>query len=719
MRKQLFIFLIFSVFVFSNTSIFGAKILFDYTKDETAGNADWVIDDNYPIPQPSNPTNESDWTGGISAWAYDMYLKGHECYTLTTTYGITYGNSNNSYDLSNFDVFVVCEPQNPFTTDEITAILNFVQNGGGLFIVSDHDSSDRNNNGWDSPHIWNDFGTDNYFGFHFQVDGEANDNITSTNPYISSDSSDTIIHGPNGDVSTIEFHNGTTITLNLYNNNTAQGHIWYDSSHNYVMFATAEYGKGKVCAVGDSSPADDGTGDPGDTLYYGWDEGNDREAFLNGMDWLLTPNCDYSDTTPPDWATSGIANLTVTPGDGQNSLSWDSATDSENPNSVKYAIYRANTSGFTPSSSTLIDTGLTTTSYLDINLINGITYYYRVETYNCNGNYRYNTDEGIGIPKNPNTCDTTDTTAPDWANSGIANLTVTPGDGQNSLSWDSATDSENPNSVKYDIYRDINSGFTPDSSTLIQSELTTTYYVDANIFNGVTYYYRIKVYNCNGNSQFNTDEASGMPNGPIGCDHNDTTPPDWADAGISHISVVDTTENSITLSWDMATDSENPDNITYDLYRDISSNVNTATSSLIATDLTNPSYTDSNLLAGITRYYKVVAKNCIPLSRLANDVAMITLNSNNDNDVENKDNVKIFPNPINLNKTKILNISSDNIINKIMLYDIKGNLIYGFNYFNKISDYSYNITLKRFSNGIYMIYIKTDSNHIIKFSAIK
>jgi len=56
-----------------------------------------------------------------------------------------------------------------------------------------------------------------------------------------------------------------------------------------VMFATAEYGRGRVAAIGDSSPADDGTARPGNQhIYDGWREAgcNNRVIFLNASLWL-------------------------------------------------------------------------------------------------------------------------------------------------------------------------------------------------------------------------------------------------------------------------------------------------------------------------------------------------------------------------------------------------------------------------------------------------
>lgn len=141
----------------------GAKrFLFDATKAETAGNADWVIDEDNSTPQriptPAQSTitastKETYWTGALSSWGIALVKAGDYVETLPSTGAITYGNASNAQDLSNYDVFVVDEPNIVFTAAEKTAILTFVQNGGGLFMVSDHTGSDRNNDGWDSGNL--------------------------------------------------------------------------------------------------------------------------------------------------------------------------------------------------------------------------------------------------------------------------------------------------------------------------------------------------------------------------------------------------------------------------------------------------------------------------------------------------------------------------------------------------------------------------------------
>ena len=270
------------------SSLNAARFLFDYTKDETAGNADWTIDDDFPYPYPPYPSNGDDWLGGISDWGYDLWVSGHEVVTLPPGSSITYGDTTNPLDLSNFDVFIVCEPQDPFTQDEIDAILQFVSDGGGLFMVADHNASDRNNNGWDSPRIWNLF--EPYFGIHFHVTGDPNNSVSIHPNYnISNDPDDPVIHGEYGDVHAMSFYAATVMSLDVSVNPMLRGHVWYDDVNgSYVMFATGSYGNGKIAALTDSSPVDDGTGRPGNSLYDGWTERGveNREAVLNASIWL-------------------------------------------------------------------------------------------------------------------------------------------------------------------------------------------------------------------------------------------------------------------------------------------------------------------------------------------------------------------------------------------------------------------------------------------------
>jgi len=272
------------------------KILFDYTKNQTAGNADWVIDRDYPQPVPLDPTIETDWDGAISSWGFELDTAHiynpattesifFEVYTLPPDSSIRY-NSTSPMDLKNFDLFIVCEPQNPFTTDEKNNIFNYILNGGSLFMVADHVSSDRDNDGWDSPEIWQDFGSDS-FGIHFQQVGEGSNNSSDSTNYYSS-ANDTITDGPFGNVTGyFYFHAGTMISQS-----SKSTQIAILEGTQYSFLTIARYGKGKVAGCGDSSPFDDGTGNTSDNLYDGWNEGVSRKLILNTTYWLVIDSTD-------------------------------------------------------------------------------------------------------------------------------------------------------------------------------------------------------------------------------------------------------------------------------------------------------------------------------------------------------------------------------------------------------------------------------------------
>jgi hypothetical protein len=271
------------------------RVLFDNSKAEQAGNADWVIGSSQPDPlgQDSTPTNETDWTGGLSSWGVALQKTG--AYTLKTLppgNTITYGGTG-TLDLQNFDTFVLPEPNIRLSTAEKTAVMKFVQAGGGLFLVSDHDVSDRNNDGYDSPMIINDLmtsnGVDNTDPFGFSVDKL---NIASGTPKAITDTTNPVLNGSFGKVTGSLIANGTTFTLKPADNPAVKGLLWrsgYSTTGTTgAFFVTSTFGSGRVAIWGDSSPIDDGTGASGDTLYDGWHDSSATNAALalNATAWL-------------------------------------------------------------------------------------------------------------------------------------------------------------------------------------------------------------------------------------------------------------------------------------------------------------------------------------------------------------------------------------------------------------------------------------------------
>ncbi len=297
------------------------KVLFDASKAETAGNADWIIDadqwnlgysssgyayigggeanaQRYPTPDQSgitSTTTEDYWKGALSAWGVELVQAGYQVETLPYDGMITYGDASNPQDLSNYDMYVVCEPNFPFTDAEKEAIINYVYNGGVLFMIADHANSDRDGDGWDSPDIWNDLMSNNPvkanpFGITF--DYEYFDDASSK---IINDPDNPVLHGVYGDVTQIEYYGGTSMTIEPDANPNVKaliyrGTVAETTGNTNILVAMSQYGRGLVFAFGDSSPFDDGTGDSYDNLYDGWYQdanGNHRVLIMNASIYAL------------------------------------------------------------------------------------------------------------------------------------------------------------------------------------------------------------------------------------------------------------------------------------------------------------------------------------------------------------------------------------------------------------------------------------------------
>ncbi|MGW1894360.1 hydrolase [Streptomyces sp. NPDC002004] len=269
------------------------RVLFDNSKAETAGNADWIIGTSQPDPlgQDPTPSAETDWTGALSSWGVRLQTSGdYALKTLPSGNSITYGTSS-PLDLKNFDTFVLPEPNVLLSASEKTAVMNFVKNGGGLFLISDHTGADRNNDGYDAVEVINDLMSDNSVDstdpFGFSVDTL---DVSTDNPRAVSDSANPVLNGPFGKVTGSILRDGTTVTLKPADNPAAKGLVYRTgySGNTGAFFATSTFGSGRVAFWGDSSPVDDGTGQSGNSLYDGWNDpaGTDAALALNATEWL-------------------------------------------------------------------------------------------------------------------------------------------------------------------------------------------------------------------------------------------------------------------------------------------------------------------------------------------------------------------------------------------------------------------------------------------------
>ncbi|MDO7905606.1 DUF5689 domain-containing protein [Paenibacillus sp. JX-17] len=295
----------------------GKKILFDNTHGQTSGAADWVID------------------GGFSDFGNALAEDGFDVQELRKSGPFTYS------DLSNYDVFVIAEPNIPFKTTEQAAMEQYVKSGGSIFFIGDHYNADRNKNRWDGSEsingyrrgAWDDpakgMSTEERnsaamqgvtssdwlaanFGIRFRYNALGDINA---NNIVSPEQSFGITKG----VSNVAMHAGSTLAIvdpakakgivYLPQTSEAWGSAVDQGVYNGGGIAEGPYAavakvqKGKAAFIGDSSPVEDATPkylreETGarKTTYDGFKEQDDAKLLVQMVDWLADKE-DYTDFT--------------------------------------------------------------------------------------------------------------------------------------------------------------------------------------------------------------------------------------------------------------------------------------------------------------------------------------------------------------------------------------------------------------------------------------
>ncbi len=277
------------------------KVLFDHTRHEEAGtSAEWVIcSASEPDPSPANPATEAEWNGGISSWAFDLHRAGYTVQSLPPSGRVTYGDATNAQDLSHYAVYVIPEPYLRFSPTEKQAILAFIQNGGGLFMVGNHPGAIRysGSEGTDAYTVFNDLVTvngGNPFGFTFvpgHGPGDALANTTSTAFTTSaSPAAQAIVHGSHGSLGLMDFHSFSYLNLDQTQNPSVQEILHTQIAGDTGSFiVTCTLGSGRVMAISDSSPSDDGTTTTArKSLHNSYTINSNRAFFLNATDYLAS-----------------------------------------------------------------------------------------------------------------------------------------------------------------------------------------------------------------------------------------------------------------------------------------------------------------------------------------------------------------------------------------------------------------------------------------------
>jgi hypothetical protein len=187
-------------------------------------------------------------------------------------------------------------------------------------------------------------------------------------------------------------------------------------------------------------------------------------------------------------------------------LSWSAVTPPANCTISSYNVYRSNASGFTPSSSDLVASGVTGTTYSNTGLAASTTYYYVVEALDADGTSAASTQVNA----------TTQAASCSAVSSAPSGLTATASSSSAiGLSWTAVTPPADCSISSYSVYGSTTSGFTPGSGNLITSGLSGTTYSNTGLTASTTYYYVVEAVDSDGTSAASTQaSAKTSPSSP-------------------------------------------------------------------------------------------------------------------------------------------------------------------------------------------------------------
>ncbi|MFW9891651.1 MAG: S8 family serine peptidase [Candidatus Thorarchaeota archaeon] len=182
--------------------------------------------------------------------------------------------------ISSADVFTIMDTETTYTASEVTALHDFVENGGTLLVLSESFSQETG-----EPT----FAIDSYnqilepFGIQCEERaigfGPGNFGIPYGANYSGYVENDPLMDG----VYNLYVLQGSTLHVDSSVSN-AKGLLWEDSERTHAIVATAEYGSGKVFVISDGSTLYD------DVLYDAINSGADNLRLLRNLANAITPD---------------------------------------------------------------------------------------------------------------------------------------------------------------------------------------------------------------------------------------------------------------------------------------------------------------------------------------------------------------------------------------------------------------------------------------------
>jgi len=320
-------------------------------------------------------------------------------------------------------------------------------------------------------------------------------------------------------------------------------------------------------------------------------DGAENQPVISGIEIRgASSPCTLLPSGPPTGLTAAASSPSII------GLSWTGVTPPPNC-PITYSLYGSTVSGFTPSSSTLLASGLAGTTYTSTGLTPSTTYYYAVVAVDA---------DGVSTPSAQVSAETNSATScASIPTSAPTGFTASPSTSSAiELSWTAITPPAYCTTVTYNVYGSTASGFTPSVNNEIAVGLTGTEFFNTGLAPSSTYYYKVQAADVDGVSAQYSAQASAAT----------LAPPNALTAAAS-------SANEIDLSWPESTATAP---VQYLIFRSTSSSFTPSSANQIGTTKSN-AYNDVVLAASTTYYYQVEASSPSGITTYPGTVAATTL----------------------------------------------------------------------------------------------
>jgi len=301
-------------------------------------------------------------------------------------------------------------------------------------------------------------------------------------------------------------------------------------------------------------------------------------------------SCTIVPSGPPTGLTAAASSPSVI------GLTWSAVTPPPNC-AITYNLYGSTTSGFAPSASNLIASGLTNSAYSSTGLAASTTYYYTVEAVDAVGTSAAS-DQASAETNSATSCVAIPSTAP-------TNLTASSSTSSAiELTWTAISAPSYCKAITYNIYSSTSSGFAPSPSNQIARNLTGTTFFNTSLPASFTYYYVVQAADEDGTSTAISQQATAAT----------LAPPTTLTAATSSANEIDLTFPASTAAAP----------VQYLIFRSTTPTFTPASTNEIGTTKSN-FFQDVVASASTTYYYIVQASNPAGITTVGGPVGATTL----------------------------------------------------------------------------------------------